>query len=187
MEERNALNPPKVAMLQDSDMSDLYSDDELTSEDETASSPISLSKSLSATPPYSPCSMSSHSDGESDTAEVTDESSLGSENLQWSGYRIVTDNYDMNIAPSFQRLDKQKQLLHYMHSCAVKDRINMTSLSEERPKWKEHKASDLLPSVDDITALKEEMIILLSRQVKRSDTSIAAFTNACCIITQVHH
>ena len=50
-----------------------------------------------------------------------------------------------------------------------------------------HKASDLLPYVDDITAVKEEMIILLSRQVKRSDTSIAAFTNACYTITQVHH
>ena len=46
--------------------------------------------------------MSSHSDAESDTAEITDESSMGSENLQWSGYRIVTDNYDMNIASSFQ-------------------------------------------------------------------------------------
>ena len=56
-----------------------------------------------------------------------------------------------------------------------------------RPKWKEPKASDLLPSVDDITALKEKMIILLSRQVRRSDTSIAAFTNACYIITQAHH
>ena len=32
------------------------------------------------TPTYSPCTMSSHSDGESDTAEVTDESSMGSEN-----------------------------------------------------------------------------------------------------------
>ena len=31
---------------------------------------------------YSPCTMSSHSNGESDTAEVTDESSMGSENLQ---------------------------------------------------------------------------------------------------------
>ena len=42
----------------------------------------------------------------------------------------------------------------------------MTFLSEEWPKWKEPKASDLLPSVDDITALKEEMIILLSRLVE---------------------
>ena len=69
----------------------------------------------------------------------------------------------------------------------MKDRINMTSLSEERPQWKEHIPSDLLPSVDDFTALKEEMITLLSRQVKRSNTSIAAFTNACYTITQVHH
>ena len=99
--------------------------------------------------------MSSHRDGESDTAEVTDESSMGSENLQWSD-RIVTDNYDVNTAYSFQRLDKQKQSLHYVHSYAVKDRINMMSLSEERPKWNEHKASDLLLSVDDTTAVKEE-------------------------------
>ena len=78
----NTPNPPKVAMLQDSDMSDSYSDGEIASEDETASSPISLSKSLSVTPPpYSPCTMSSHSDGEGDKAEVTDESSMGSENL----------------------------------------------------------------------------------------------------------
>ena len=78
-------------------MSDSYSDDEIASEDETASSPISLSKSLLVTPPpYNPCTMSSHNDGESDTTEVTDESSMGSEYLQWSGYRIVTDNYDMS-------------------------------------------------------------------------------------------
>ena len=70
-------------------MSDSYFDDEIASEDETASSPISLSKSLLVTPPpYSPCTMSSY-DGESDTAEVTDESPMGSENLQWSGYRIA--------------------------------------------------------------------------------------------------
>ena len=56
----------------------------------------------------------------------------------------------MNIAPSLQRLDKQKQSLQYMHSYAVKDSINMMSLSEERPKWKEHKASDLLGQANKI-------------------------------------
>jgi hypothetical protein len=44
-----------------------------------------------------------------------------------------------------------------MHSIAVNDRVNMTTLSEDRAKPVEHKPSDLLPSADDI---------LMSRQVK---------------------
>lgn len=165
--------PIAAAMLQDSDVSDFHSDDETSSTSSAfSSSPFSV-----ASPSYSPCTVSSLSDKEEDaftSAEVVADNNpvdgdkpVESENPPWCGYKVVTDNYDTNISPSYQRIDKQKQSLHVMHSCGVKDRVDMTSLSEERPKRVEYKPNDLLPSDNDITALKEEMIILLARQVKK--------------------
>ena len=53
--------------------------------------------------------------------------------------------------------------LHYVHSYAVKDRIDMSTLSDDPPDACEHHAEDLLPSPADLSAIKEEFHILLSR------------------------
>lgn len=51
----------------------------------------------------------------------------------WTGFKIVGDNIDKNIRPSFQRVNHQTVSLHYFHSCAVSDRINLLSLSDIAP------------------------------------------------------
>ncbi len=81
----------------------------------------------------------------------------------WCGMKLVTDNVDFNITPSFQRVDKVKQSLHYVHTYGVKDRVDLSSLSDDPPKNPKHDANDLMPSTGDVTRLKEVFCILLSR------------------------
>ena len=54
------------------------------------------------------------------------------------------------MTPSFQRLDKTKKSLQYVHSYAVKDRVNLCDLSDDPPAPCKHLAEDLLPSAADI-------------------------------------
>ena len=86
---------------------------------------------------------------------------------EWCGFKIVTDNVDFTITPSYQRMDKPKKSLHYVHSYAVKDRVNMSNLSDIPPEACDHVASDLLPTSSDISSIKEEFCILLSRYAYR--------------------
>lgn len=67
----------------------------------------------------------------------------------WFGFKIVSDSIDMNITPSFQRSDKVKQSLNYVLSYAVKDRLDLSHLSDVPPPSCQHKAEDLLPSAQN--------------------------------------
>ena len=44
------------------------------------------------------------------------------------GFAIVGYNIDKNVRPSYQREDRKTQSLHYFHSYAVKDRVDISSL-----------------------------------------------------------
>ena len=48
-----------------------------------------------------------------------------------TGYKIVFDNIDKNVAPRFMRNEHQTRSLHYVHSNAVKDRLDFSNLSSE--------------------------------------------------------
>ena len=50
-----------------------------------------------------------------------------------SYYKIVGDNIDKNIRPSFQRVSHQTKSLHYFYSFAAMDRINISNLSNVVP------------------------------------------------------
>ena len=64
-----------------------------------------------------------------ETTEVTDtESTVIS---TWTGFKLVGDNIDKNLRPSFQRLNKQTILLHYLY--AVADIIDFSTLSDVVP------------------------------------------------------
>ena len=39
---------------------------------------------------------------------------------EWNGYKVVKDNFDKNIHPSFQRVNRQTLSTHYCHVYAVK-------------------------------------------------------------------
>ena len=81
----------------------------------------------------------------------------------WHGYKIVGDNVDKNVTPRFQRYEKRSQSLHYFHAYASRDRINMACLSNEQPATTLPDANCLLPLTEDISSLKEELSVLLSR------------------------
>ena len=54
-------------------------------------------------------------------------------NSTWVGYKFVGDNIDKNIKPRFQRHDNKGQSLHYYHGYAVRDRLDLSTLSNQRP------------------------------------------------------
>ena len=66
---------------------------------------------------------------------------------EWSGFKVVKDNFDQNIRPSFQRTNKQTISTNYCHVYAVKDRINLSSLSDTCP---DINPIDILPTNDDL-------------------------------------
>ena len=80
---------------------------------------------------------------------------------QWCGFKIVGDNIDKNVRPSYQRLDHQTQSLHHFHSFAVRDRINLTAYSDHDPA--------LPPTIDPAT-------------ITHTDSDLANFQRECEIL-----
>ena len=81
----------------------------------------------------------------------------------WTGYKIVGDNVDKNIRPSFQRTDRQTKSLHYFHACAAKDRIDFSLLSDATPTEVVIDLRSLLPNDNDVAAIKEDFVVLTNR------------------------
>lgn len=79
-----------------------------------------------------------------------------------SGFVLVTDNVDKNIRPSYQRQSRQTQSLHYCHSCAIKNRVSITGLSD-RCGSAEISVETFLPTEDDLSQLLSDFEILVSR------------------------
>ena len=86
------------------------------------------------------------------------------EDETWFGYRFVGDNIDKNIQPSFQRQEHHTvQSLHYFHGYAVQDRVNLSKYSDKTPPFTPPDTSILLPSETDLSLLKDDLIVLISR------------------------
>ena len=83
----------------------------------------------------------------------------------WIGFKFVGDNIDKRVKPRFQRSEIRGHDGHYFHGFAVKDRIDLSALSEEKPPRVEPQSSQLLPSNEDISAYKKDLEILISRYV----------------------
>jgi len=78
------------------------------------------------------------------------------------GFVLVTDNVDKNIRPSFQRQERQTTSLHYCHSCAIQDHVDISELSDE-PAAVELSPSTILPTVGDLNDLLGDFEVLVSR------------------------
>ena len=48
----------------------------------------------------------------------------------WPGLKLVIDNVDKNNRPTFHRIDHQTQSVHYGHTLAIKNRIDLSEYSE---------------------------------------------------------
>ena len=81
----------------------------------------------------------------------------------WTGFKIVSDNIDKNLRPSYQRINHQTVSLHYFHSCAVGDRIDISFLSDIAKSHVSLCPSAILQSADDLDAIKKELQVLVSR------------------------
>uniref|UniRef100_A0A1X7VUI6 DUF6589 domain-containing protein n=1 Tax=Amphimedon queenslandica TaxID=400682 RepID=A0A1X7VUI6_AMPQE len=83
-------------------------------------------------------------------------------NSNWEGFKIVGDNIDKNIRPSYERLNSHTISLHYFHSYAALDRIDLSGVSDAM-KGSLINVSKLLPSKDDVSETKSHFSILISR------------------------
>ena len=82
----------------------------------------------------------------------------------WPGFKLVIDNVNKNIRPTFQRIDRQTQSLHYCHTIAIKDRIDLSKYSELSCS-NLLKISDFLPNAQDLKLIKKDFQILVYRLV----------------------
>jgi len=78
------------------------------------------------------------------------------------GLVIVGDNIDKNFRPSYQRQDRQTKSLHYFHTYAVKNRVDVSSLSDARPAAV-ITLENLLPTQSDLNKLLKDFETLTSR------------------------
>ena len=111
----------------------------------------------------------------------------------WCGFKIVGDNIDKTIRRRHQRNDRTTQSLHYFNSFAVRDRVDFSSLSEDRPdiSLDASSAERLLPSDKDLKQLLLNFEILVGRILtehlpclrRLSDASVKHITH--CYYTEM--
>lgn len=66
------------------------------------------------------------------------------------GYAIIGDNIDKNVRPLYQRQDQTTQSLHYFHSYAVKNRIDISEMSDKHLSSIDISPNKILPGQSDI-------------------------------------
>lgn len=87
---------------------------------------------------------------------------------EWCGLKIVGDNIDKHVRCRQMRLDRQNKSLHYFHSFAVKDRVNLHDVSDIPPTTTPSISTvlpKLLPSKDDDAVIYDDFAILLARMM----------------------
>ena len=84
--------------------------------------------------------------------------------LKWQGFKIVGDNIDKNFRPSYQRMNSQTISLHFFHSFAVLDRVDLSGVSDTK-KIGIVDVSKLLPSQEEVAITKQHFSVSISRYV----------------------
>ena len=80
-------------------------------------------------------------------------------------YKFVIDNIDKNVKPSFQRSEFDGKSFHHVHGYSVQDRVNTSVLRDRVPQFRKADPVVMLPSRAEIAAVKDEMVIFVSRYV----------------------
>jgi len=78
------------------------------------------------------------------------------------GFTIVGDNIDKNFRPSYQRQDRQTKSLHYFHSYAAKNRVDVSLLSDAK-RSAVLSVESFLPTQADLDKLIGDLETLTSR------------------------
>ena len=85
---------------------------------------------------------------------------------EWVGFKLVGDNIDKTVKPRYMRVDRQTKSLHYFNVYAVKDRVNLSSLSDQKPTSVppiSEAIPRLFPTAKDHTALQQNFVIHIAR------------------------
>ena len=92
-------------------------------------------------------------------------------------YRFVGDNIDKNVKPRNMTSDNQTRSLHYFHTYAVKDRVDLSSFSSNPPAIDVSNINleTLLPSSEDDKVLRENLEILIGRTLRKNIPFFADF------------
>ena len=103
----------------------------------------------------------------------------------WCGFKIVGDNIDKNVRPRHETLERRSRSLHYFHSYAILDRVDLTGYTDE-VQCSDGSAIDmefesLIPNIDDSECIVENFAILASRVVCKY---IPAFSDMSSRVTQ---
>ena len=105
------------------------------------------------------------------------------------GYRLCGDNIDKTVRPRYMHSDKRNQSLHYFHSYAVQNRVNVSNLSDSPVNITlspERMATSILPSIEDDSKLKCNMAVLVSR-VLASHMKFFNFSFADAVKWHIEH
>ena len=115
-------------------------------------------------PPFSPCRTDEASDVRLNDSELLvavehlDEE-MCTNTSSWKGFKVVGDNIDKNIRPSFKRYDNKIDSVHYFHYYSLLDCLDLSAYSEVLPTTPLD-LSKLLVSTDDVCQLEKDAITL---------------------------
>lgn len=136
---------------------------------------IADSDSKIETPSYSPLSISTPSSPESHTQSILDSDqdelivppTLSI--MKIPTFKIIGDNVDKGIKPRHETIDCHSRSLHYFHSCAVMDRVDMSAFDDNNglPHIGEINIKELLPNEDDHASLVSTTTVLMMRVVQK--------------------
>ena len=101
-----------------------------------------------------------------DCDPVRREHTLPNESVnQWHGFKIVGDNLDKNIKPRHQTLLHKTQSLHYFNVYAIKDRVDLSQLSDVPPTVDIEAITmdTVLPTPEDLDQLLTNFAVLAGR------------------------
>lgn len=92
-------------------------------------------------------------------------------------YRLVGDNIDKQVNPRDMRSDYQTRSLHYFHTYAVRDRVDLTGVSDQKvvPDLKTIHLDDILPTSSQEKELRGNFSILFARTLKKHMPYFAKF------------
>ena len=85
--------------------------------------------------------------------------------LDWKGFKLVGDNIDKSIRPSFQRYSNTTNSLHYFHYYALLDRLDLSKCLESLPTTVLN-LRQLLVNSNDIQQIENDAVVLFSRFVR---------------------
>lgn len=92
-------------------------------------------------------------------------------------FKVVGDNVDTRIKPTQYRIDSQAKDLHYFHTIAVRDRIDLSDYSDTPPEVNETDLdlSKIELSDSDHEALTKNFSYLVARVLKEYMPFFASF------------